>query len=105
LAHGDIIGIINSDDSLLPGALQKVSVFFDRHPNTDILHGDVLLYDNEVSVKTIKPPRRWWYPWRMILFNHPATFVKKDVYEKHGKLDGVWRDVLIVERLVPANLR
>ena len=27
------------------------------------------------------------------------------VYEKHGKLDGVWRDVVIVERLIPANLR
>ena len=24
--------------------------------------------------------------------------------EKHGKLDGVWRDVVIVERLIPANL-
>ena len=26
-------------------------------------------------------------------------------YEKHGKLDGVWRDVVIVERLIPANLK
>jgi phosphinothricin acetyltransferase len=25
-------------------------------------------------------------------------------YEKHGKLDGVWRDVVIVELLLPANL-
>jgi L-amino acid N-acyltransferase YncA len=27
------------------------------------------------------------------------------VYEKHGQLDGRWRDVIIVERLIPANLR
>jgi L-amino acid N-acyltransferase YncA len=27
------------------------------------------------------------------------------VYEKHGQLDGIWRDVIIVERLIPANLR
>jgi phosphinothricin acetyltransferase len=26
------------------------------------------------------------------------------VYERHGRLDGVWRDVVIVERLLPANL-
>jgi len=26
-------------------------------------------------------------------------------YEKHGKLDGVWRDVIIVERLLRANLK
>lgn len=25
-------------------------------------------------------------------------------YEKHGRLDGVWRDVVIVERLLSANL-
>lgn len=32
-------------------------------------------------------------------------FREVGVYEKHGKLDGVWRDVIIVERLVPANLK
>ena len=32
-------------------------------------------------------------------------FREVGVYEKHGKLDGAWRDVLIVECLVPANLR
>jgi phosphinothricin acetyltransferase len=31
-------------------------------------------------------------------------FREVGVYEKHGQLDGVWRDVVIVERLLPANL-
>ncbi|MCQ3930826.1 MAG: N-acetyltransferase [Chloroflexi bacterium] len=31
-------------------------------------------------------------------------FREVGVYEKHGKLDGVWRDVVIVERLLEANL-
>jgi phosphinothricin acetyltransferase len=31
-------------------------------------------------------------------------FREVGVYEKHGQLDGVWRDVVIVERLIPANL-
>ncbi len=31
-------------------------------------------------------------------------FREVGVYEKHGKLDGIWRDVIIVERLIPANL-
>ena len=26
------------------------------------------------------------------------------VYEKHGQLDGVWRDVIIVERLIQSNM-
>lgn len=34
-----------------------------------------------------------------------SGFREVGVYEKHGQLDGVWRDVLIVERLIPANLR
>jgi L-amino acid N-acyltransferase YncA len=32
-------------------------------------------------------------------------FREVGVYEKHGKLDGVWRDVVIVERLIPVNLK
>ncbi len=31
-------------------------------------------------------------------------FRQVGTYEKHAKLDGVWRDVVIVERLIPANL-
>lgn len=31
-------------------------------------------------------------------------FREVGIYEKHGKLDGRWRDVVIVERLIPDNL-
>jgi phosphinothricin acetyltransferase len=32
-------------------------------------------------------------------------FREVGLYEKHGKLDGIWRDVVIVERLLAANLK
>ena len=32
-------------------------------------------------------------------------FREVGIYEKHGKLDGIWRDVIIVERLISSNLR
>jgi len=32
-------------------------------------------------------------------------FREVGVYEKHGQLDGVWRDVVIVERLIVANAK
>ncbi len=32
------------------------------------------------------------------------NFREVGVYHKHAKLDGVWRDVVIVEQLLPANL-
>ena len=31
-------------------------------------------------------------------------FREVGTYEKHAQLDGVWRDVIIVERLIPGNL-
>lgn len=31
-------------------------------------------------------------------------FREVGLHEKHGKLDGVWRDVVLVERLINANL-
>jgi phosphinothricin acetyltransferase len=30
-------------------------------------------------------------------------FREVGVYRKHARLDGVWRDVVIVERLIPEN--
>jgi L-amino acid N-acyltransferase YncA len=32
-------------------------------------------------------------------------FREVGVYEKHSQLDGLWLDVVIVERLIPENLR
>ena len=32
-------------------------------------------------------------------------FREVGIYEKHAQLDGVWRDVVIVERLLPENQR
>ena len=31
-------------------------------------------------------------------------FREVGIYEKHGQLDGIWRDVVIVERLIEANI-
>ncbi len=32
-------------------------------------------------------------------------FREVGTYQKHARLDGTWRDVVIVERLIPANLK
>jgi L-amino acid N-acyltransferase YncA len=32
-------------------------------------------------------------------------FREVGIYEKHGKLDGIWRDVVIIESLIPANVK
>lgn len=35
---------------------------------------------------------------------HSLGFREVGIYEKHARLDGVWRDVIIVERLISPNL-
>ncbi|MFA4828040.1 MAG: glycosyltransferase family 2 protein [Thermodesulfovibrionales bacterium] len=84
LSSGEIIGIINSDDVLLQGVINRILTYFTTHPDTEVIHGDVLLYNDANFIKRIKPPKFWWLPWRLILFNHPATFVRKHVYQQHG---------------------
>jgi L-amino acid N-acyltransferase YncA len=32
-------------------------------------------------------------------------FREVGIYEKHSQLDGIWRDVIVIERLLPANIR
>ena len=91
LAGGEIIGIINSDDFYLPGTLAKIEKYFNEHPEVEVVHADLELYDGEKFIKRLRPPRYWWIPWRMILFNHPTTFVRRHVYEKCGLFDMSYR--------------
>ena len=52
----------------------------------------------------------WTLVSRVFVENTPSRallrglgFREVGIYEKHGRLDGRWRDVVIVERLIPAN--
>lgn len=54
----------------------------------------------------------WKLVSRVFLDNHASRrlvagmgFREVGTYEKHARLDGVWRDVVIVERLIPSNLQ
>ncbi|HEU5246359.1 MAG TPA: arsinothricin resistance N-acetyltransferase ArsN1 family A [Candidatus Udaeobacter sp.] len=55
--------------------------------------------------------RLWKLLSRIFLFNEASRalcrkhgFREVGIYEKHARLDGRWLDVVIVERLIPANL-
>jgi len=97
LSSGKIIGIINSGDVLLPGTIDRVVSFFAENPRIEVVHGDVLLYENDTVIKRIKPAARWWLPWRLVLFNHPSTFVRREVYERYGAFSKNYRIAMDVE--------
>jgi glycosyltransferase involved in cell wall biosynthesis len=42
---GEIMGWLNSDDLLLPGALAYVARYFVEHPDVDVVYGDRLMID------------------------------------------------------------
>jgi len=75
----------------LPGVLAKVENYFREHQDVQVIHADLLLYDGDRFLKVLRPPKFWWIPWRMILFNHPTTFVRRHVYEKYGLFDTSYR--------------
>lgn len=54
----------------------------------------------------------WKLVSRVFVENEPSRrlllslgFREVGIYEKHARLDGKWRDVVVVERLISANLR
>jgi glycosyltransferase involved in cell wall biosynthesis len=42
---GDVMGYLNSDDLLLPGALQAVASAFECHPDVDVVYGHRIVID------------------------------------------------------------
>jgi glycosyltransferase involved in cell wall biosynthesis len=44
---GDVMGYLNSDDLLLPGALHEVAAAFARHPEVDVVYGHRIVIDEQ----------------------------------------------------------
>ena len=53
-ANGDVVGWLNSDDMLLPGALARVAAAFQAHPEAEWLHGRCRIIDEHD-----REVRRW----------------------------------------------
>lgn len=47
LTSGDIMAWINSDDLMLPGAIESVVTFFAAHPDVDVVYGQRLVIDHD----------------------------------------------------------
>jgi glycosyltransferase involved in cell wall biosynthesis len=54
-ANGDWVMWLNADDFLLPGALEKVAAFIEKHPDADVVYGGWNFTDADKRVtKTVK---------------------------------------------------
>ena len=85
LASGEIIGILNSDDTYAENTVSLVVDSFKNQPK-DILYGNAMYVDDtsEIGLYDCSDIEQLWY--RMAI-PHPATFVRKAVYDKYGLFD------------------
>jgi glycosyltransferase involved in cell wall biosynthesis len=108
LASGEIVGIINSDDTYAPGALRAVADAFAANPDCDLFHGDMLRFQGDRPLFLLKPSDVERHIWHEMPLNHPATFVTLRAYREIGGFDTSFRvamDYDLVLRLYRAGRR
>lgn len=82
-ATGDIIGIINSDDGLEPGALRFLMENYDKE--TDVYRGNIIFWNEETNCRTREvPSMKLNYSGLGLRFCHQGTFVTREAYHKYG---------------------
>ncbi len=89
-ATGDLVAILNSDDSWESGALELVLDSFAERPDADIYYGQVRYFDPVTSNSYIKSPNISRMNERMYIF-HPAVFIKKSSYDRIGLYSDEYR--------------
>jgi glycosyltransferase involved in cell wall biosynthesis len=89
VATGNIVGWLNVDDVLMPGALAKVAESFVRNPYSVVIYGIGAKADLEGQIIK-KVPFREFCPKRLSLAYgavQPAMFILRDAFSKVGGLD------------------
>jgi GT2 family glycosyltransferase len=96
MASGEIIGWLNSDDTYLPGTLQKVAAFFDRTPGCGWVYGNCRMVDeNDTEVRKWitayknRSSRKFSFE-RLLMENfisQPAVFIRREALQAAGPLD------------------
>lgn len=98
MSTGDCIGIINSDDILLPDASELVEKAFRENPDVDVVYGNCICFKNELNDGYIfKPNTNLELLKSRFYLMHPAIFVKKSAYEKYGLFDCNYRNSMDFE--------
>lgn len=89
MAQGEIINWINSDDTLLPGALQSLVDAFSKKPDTDIVYGEAYYTDEKGNIIEACPTRPFRYENLAVAspMCQPAVFYKRKVLLDAGLLN------------------
>jgi len=69
-AKGDLFIFLDSDDILLPDALEYIALHFDQYPETDVLFGGTVTFDNVAMCRVENSPAR--LDFQQIMEGHAA---------------------------------
>lgn len=83
VATGDIIGICNSDDFMMPNVLSRIADEYDEV--TDIYRGYCIVWNKKTGKKhTLHPNTRFSIPPFGAIICHESSFISKRLYQKIG---------------------
>jgi glycosyltransferase involved in cell wall biosynthesis len=91
LAAGDVVGLLNADDRYAPWALSAVAEAVRGRPENGVFYGKQAVIDAASFRWTVYPLGNPAQLPDSMCIPHPAVFVKKSVYEKHGAFDASYK--------------
>jgi glycosyltransferase involved in cell wall biosynthesis len=82
MSTGDVIGMINSDDRYIPGALEKVCKLYEENGTDFVLYGNMLRQSENKTVRIRPRPLKRLWIYVDCPYDHPTVFVPKAVYDR-----------------------
>lgn len=110
-AGGEVLSWLNCDEQYLPNTLALVLEFFDLHPETDILFGDVIVVDaslRPLSYRTAITPSPKHIKSCFLPTFSAATFVRRRIVDQGILLDTSFKaiaDAEWIHRLLSLGFR
>ena len=106
-ATGEVVAILNSDDTWLPNTLEQVVSVFSRNPDIGIVSGSIEVWEDLPNGAEVMLKSSLVHLHQGLTIQHPATFVRRSVYHCMGFFNTRYRigaDYDFILRCVQANI-
>lgn len=90
LASGKLLGWVNSDDVLLPGALRALAEAHSQEPGAGLIGGKYILidqYGKVIRCKRHPAEAPWFARFGLVAINQPGSLFTREAFERVGGLD------------------